>query len=109
MVFIEDNITLLLFSATLIIGFFLIRKNHSINTNTLLGLVWQSVAFSLTLTYIIGAFDYVFLHSSYLKFGKNDFAVILIPGTICLFILAASVFYKYVSKVSRKSKNDGDE
>jgi len=107
--FIADNLILLLFAATLIIGFFLTCKNRSLNANTLLGLVWQSVAFSLTLTYVIGTIDYVFFQSSYFDFSKNDVAVILIPGIICLLILAASVFYKYVSKLSRKSENDGGD
>ena len=107
--FIADNLTLLLFTATLIVGFFLTRRNHSLNVDTSLVLVWQSVAFSLTLTYIIGTFDYVFFQSSYFGFGKKDVAVIIIPGIFCLAILAVSVFYKYVCKLSRKGKNDGGD
>ena len=37
------------------------------------------------------------------------FAVILIPGTICLVILAVGVFYKYISKIRFKGKKDGGD
>lgn len=109
--FIVDYLTLLLFVVTLIvvIGFLLIRKKHSLNDDILLGLVWRSVVLSMTLTYVIGTFDYFFNESSCFNFGKNDVAVLLIPGVICIVILAVSVFYKYISKLSRKGKNDGGD
>ena len=106
---IVDNLTLLLFAAILIIGFFLTRKNRSLDAHTSVVLVWQSVAYSLTLTYIVGAIDYTFFESSCFGFGKNDFAIILIPGAICLLILGGSGFPKVISKMRRKGKNDGGD
>jgi hypothetical protein len=107
--FITDYLNLLLFAVTLVIGFFVTRKNRPINANTLLGLIWESVAFSLTLTYIIGTSDYVFFKSSHFNFGRNDVSVIIIPGIICLLVLAVGAFYKFVSKFNRKNNDGGGD
>ena len=104
--FLIDNLSIILFAIFLIGGYLVPRlfQKRALKVDDLLGLVWQSVALSLTFTYVIGTFDYVFSQSSHFGFSKNGVVVIVIPGTICLAILAASVYYRYISKPSRRGK-----
>lgn len=103
--FLIDNLSIILFAIFLIGGYLFARlvKKRALNVDDLLGLVWESVAFSLTFTYVIGTFDYVFFESSYFGFNKNDVAVMAIPGVICLTILATSVWYRFISKQKKPS------
>ena len=106
MKFLIDNLTILLFFIFLIGGYLHARlfQKRAINVDGLLIMIWQSVALSLTFTYVIGTFDYVFAQSPHFGFSKNDVVIIAIPGAICLAVLAASVYYKYISKPSRRGK-----
>lgn len=106
MKFLIDNLSILLFAVFLIGGYLFVRLFHkrALKVDDLLGLVWQSVALSLTFTYVIGTFDYFFSESSHFGFDKHGVVVIALPGAICLAILAASVYYKNVGKQSRRGK-----
>ncbi|MFC1917305.1 hypothetical protein ACFLXH_01455 [Chloroflexota bacterium] len=105
--FISEYLTLLLFAAILIPILVFARKNRSLDARTSVFSVWISVAFSLTLTHIVGIIDYVFFASSYFGFGKNDFAIILIPGAISLLILWGSGFPIAIRKIRRNDESDG--
>jgi hypothetical protein len=101
-----DNLSVILFAIFLVGGYLLIRlrQRRTLGTDDLLVLVWQCVAASLTTTYIVGTFDYFFSQSAHFDFSKNDIGAILIPGLVCIAILAGSVYYKYVSKSGRRGK-----
>lgn len=101
-----DNLSIILFAVCLLGGYLFARlyRHRLLNTDDLLVLVWQSVALSLTFTYVVGTFDYFFSQSSHFGFSKNDIGAIVVPGGVCIAILAASVYYKYVSKPSRRGK-----
>lgn len=98
--------SVILFVIFLVVGFLVARlyKKRVLNTVDLLLLVWQSVAFSLTVTYVVGTFDYVFSQSSHFGFSMNDIRAIMVPAGVCIAILAGSVFFKYVSKLGRRGK-----
>lgn len=101
-----DNFSVIVFGVFLVGGYLFARlfRRRALNTDNLLGLVWQSVAFSLTITYVFGTFDYFFFQSSHFGFSENAICTITIPAVVCIAILAVSVFYKYVSKVGRRGK-----
>jgi len=107
--FIVEYLTLLLFAAILIPLLIFARKNRSLDAQTSVHLVWQSVAYSLMSTYIIGTIDWWFFESSFFGFGKTDVAIVFIAGLISLLIFEGSGIPKFIKKVRRKGKSDGGE
>lgn len=101
-----DNLSIILFAIFLLGGYLVARllRQRALSTDDLLVLVWQSVALSLTFTYVVGTFDYFFSQSSHFDFSKNDIGAIIVPGATCIAILAGSVYYKYVNKSGRRGK-----
>lgn len=95
----------LLFLLCLIAGFLVLRliKKHKFNFNEMVGLVWVSVATSLTLAYAIGAILSCFNKAALLGFNSSDFNVILWPAAITLVAFAIDRFIKYLNDRNGKS------
>ena len=101
-----DYSAVILFGIFILGGYLFARlvRRRTLSTDDLLQLVWQSVAFALTTMYVIGTVDYIFFQSSNFEFSLKDIWIIALPGAVCIAILAASVYYKYINKVGRRGK-----
>lgn len=95
----------LLFLFCFVVGFLILRliKKRTFNFNEMLGLVWVSVATSLTIAYAIGAIFSCFNKAALLGFNAKDFNVIVWPAAINLVSFAIDRFVKYLNREDGKS------